>query len=113
MATVNQGDQDVYRPDLGQPRLVTYPELLEKLKVYTRGWSWGEDSIRDLWLLGAPMPMDICPGNTPCKSYPICNHIRRVLIPEHFAEWWREVGDRQAEAIGAKEVVSTIGDTHT
>ena len=112
MATVNQDGQAESRSDLGQPKLVTYPELLRKLEPYTRGWPWATDSIRDLWLLGAPMPMDKCPGDTPCKAYPNCNHIRRVLIPEHFAKWWEEVGQRQAELIGAKEVVGKIGDTN-
>ncbi len=112
MAIVKQDDQAERRPDFGQPRMVTYPELYAKLEVYTRGWPWAEDAIRDLWLLGAPMPMDKCPGNTPCKAYPSCNHLRRVLIPEMFAKWWKEVGDRQAEAIGAKEIVGKIGDTH-
>jgi hypothetical protein len=112
VATVNQDDQDRYKPDLGGPRLVTYPELFRKLSVYTHGWPWAEDSIRDLWLLGSPVPQDECPGGKPCKSYPICNHIRRVLIPEQFAKWWKEVGDRQAEFIGAKIITDNLGGTH-
>jgi hypothetical protein len=112
VATVNQGESPERR-EFGQPKLVTYPELRRKLEVYTRGWPWAEDAIRDLWLMGAPMPMDKCPGNTPCKAYPSCDHIRRVLIPEAFAKWWAEVGERQAELIGAKEVASKIGDTNS
>lgn len=111
MAIPKPGESAEPRPDLGQPRLVTYPELRRKLEVYTRGWPWAEDAIRDLWLMGAPMPMDKC-GEKPCKAYPNCDHIRRVLIPEHFAKWWAEVGDRQAEAIGAKEVAGKIGSTN-
>lgn len=112
MATANQGDQAESKPYIGDPRLITYPELYRELEVYTRGWPWAKDAIRDLWLIGAPMPMDKCPGNTPCKAYPSCNHIRRVLIPEQFAKWWKEVGDRQAEAIGAVEITSKIGSSH-
>jgi hypothetical protein len=29
-----------------------------------------------------------------------------------FAKWWKEVGDRQAEFIGAKEITGDIGGTH-
>ncbi len=94
------------------PKIVSYQELRRKLLPYTHGWSWAEDSIRDLWLLGAPAPQDSCPGGIACESYPICNHIRRVLIPEMFAKWWAEVGDRQAEEIGAKKIVGGLGRNH-
>lgn len=92
------------------PKLVTFPELRQKLLPYTHGWRWAEDSIRDLFLLGVPVPQDECPGGKPCKAYPRCNHIRRVLIPGMFAKWWKDVGDRQAEEIGAHLIVDDIGD---
>lgn len=93
-------------------RLVTYAELRARLIPYTRGWPWAEDAIRDLWLTGVPVPQDKCPEGKPCKAYPRCNHIRRVLIPEMFAKWWAEVGDRQAKAIGAVNVTETLGKSH-
>lgn len=95
---------------MDQARLVTYPDLRRKLLPYVGGWKWAEDAIRDLWLLGAPIPNDRCPEaeetNKPCKAYPFCNHIRRVLLPGAFADWWEEVASKEALDIAVEHVFS-------
>jgi len=88
-----------------QPRLVSYPQLVIRLFPLLKGWSWAQDALRDLWLLGAPVPQDHCPGNVPCKAYPRCNHIRRVLLPAQFKKWWDEVRERQSIEIAAKALL--------
>jgi len=85
-----------------KPRLVSYPQLMAKLMPLLGGWKWAEDALRDLWLLGAPVPQDRCPGNVPCKAYPRCNHIRRVLLPTQFKQWWDEVSERQSIEVAAQ-----------
>ena len=88
-----------------EPRLVTYKELRRILLPYVRGWSWADDAIWDLWTFGAPVPQDRCPGDTPCKQYPKCGHIRRILSIAKFALWWDEVSLRQAKEISVAEVL--------
>ena len=88
-----------------RPRLVSYPELVAKLMPKLLGWKWAQDALRDLWLLGAPVPQDRCPGNKPCKAYPRCNHIRRVLYPQQFEKWWDEVCQRQSLGIAARTML--------
>lgn len=91
-----------------QPRMVSYPELECKLLPYVTGFKWGRDAIRDLWLKGAPAPQDKCPGNKPCKAYPRCNHIRRIILPNYFAAWWAEVGERQEQELAASIIYKSL-----
>ena len=88
-----------------EPRLVTYKELRRILLPYVRGWSWADDAIWDLWTFGAPVPQDRCPGDTPCKQYPKCEHIRRILSIAKFAQWYDEVAQRQAKEISIQEML--------
>lgn len=86
-----------------QARMVTWRELYNSLHPYVAGWSWGEDALWDLWIKGAPAPQDRCPpkiyGGKPCPEYPKCSHIRRILLPNYFAKWWKEVSDRMGYEI--------------
>lgn len=91
-----------------RPRLVTFPRLVVVLLTNypsLKSWPWAVNAIRDLWLLGAPIPQDRCPGNKPCEAYPVCNHIRRVLLPNVFEKWWDEVRTRQSLEIAAETVL--------
>jgi len=85
-------------------RQVTFPELYRILSPYVVGYKWGRDTIRDLWLKGAPVPQDVCPGGVPCKAYPYCNHIRRFIYPNHLQEWWDDVSDRVSLDIAVSAV---------
>lgn len=98
-------------------RLITYPALRHKLWPIIGEWPWARDALWDLWKLGAPLPQDKCPeqefGGKPCPSYPLCNHIRRILLPGMFAKWWKEVADRQAIDISAAHMLEALGsETH-
>lgn len=91
------------------PRLISYPELRAKLLPFVKDWPWGEDTIYDLWLLGAPVPQDRCPKGCASINGAICGHIRRVLLPTMFEKWWSEVAERQALEVGAKILYSDLG----
>ena len=90
------------------PRLVTYPELATKLLPYVVGYKWGRETIHDLWIKGAPMPNDGCPGKVACRAFPECQHIRRVLLPNYFAEWWTDVSKRIGKDISAETILRNI-----
>ena len=78
------------------PRLISWPELQVVMTPYMHGWSWANDALWDLWTMGAPVPQDKCPGDAPCRQYPKCNHIRRILLPNYFAKWYEEVRQRMS-----------------
>lgn len=88
--------------------MVTYPELAAKLLPFVQGYKWGRDTIHDLWMKGAPMPQDHCPGYQPCKHFPECSHIRRVLLPNYFAEWWTDVSSRLGAEMSPADVIRAI-----
>ena len=95
-----------------QPRMVSYEELYNTLFPYVQGYKWGRDTIYDLWKMGAPVPMDRCPGGKPCKQYPNCEHVRHFLYPSHFEKWWTDVREKISLEISVGEVMSGIGKTH-
>lgn len=66
------------------PLQVTYPELRTRLAPITAGYAWGENTIRDLWLLGAPLPQD--PN-------------RRIVFPGQLAKWLEDVLARQGRPL--------------
>jgi hypothetical protein len=90
------------------PRLVTFPQLVAKLYPYVQGYKWGIETIHDLWIKGAPMPEDRCPNNRPCNKFPECDHIRRVILPNYFAEWWTDVGGRLGSEMSPQDVLRQI-----
>jgi hypothetical protein len=92
------------------PRAVTYPELKRKLWPYIVGYAWAKDTLWDLWKMGAPVPQDKCPGNVPCKQYPKCMHIRRVLYPTHFEKWWADIAERQGSELVSGEILGRLGN---
>lgn len=75
--------------------MVSAKELVEKLSPLVIGYAWGQDAIIDLWKKGAPDPK-----HSFCKAIPKCNelecpHVKRVFFPGLFADWWRDVANRQ------------------
>ena len=74
------------------PKIVTFPQLYAVLIPYCAGYAWAEDAIRDLWLLGAPVP----------RSNPSAPEAR-ILLPSKFAAWWADVQQRMGfpDALGA------------
>jgi hypothetical protein len=98
--------------NLPEPRMVTYQELYNKLFPYVQGYKWGQDTIRDLWLKGAPVPQDSCPGGKPCDKFPDCEHIRRILYPNQFEMWWNDVREKQSLDIAASEALRSVGKSH-
>lgn len=75
------------------PLLVTYPELRTRLMAVTAGYAWGEGTIRDLWLLGAPMPNDPA---------------RRIVFPGQLAKWLEDVLAKQGRPLD--EAAKTYND---
>ena len=73
--------------DLG-PRIVSFAELKAALTPLTFGYAWGEAAIRDLWLLGAPVP-----------QADVDAPVRRVLLPTQFMKWFKDVQARQGFSI--------------
>lgn len=67
-----------------QPLQVTYAELVTILGPLTLGYAWGEDTIRDLWLLGAPLPQEPA---------------RRIVFPNKLMEWLDDVLTRQGRPL--------------
>lgn len=66
------------------PLQVTYTELCTILQPITLGYAWGEGTIRDLWLLGAPTPQDTA---------------RRIVFPGQLAKWLEDVLNRQGRPL--------------
>ena len=83
---------ELVTPSKLQPKIVTLEELRQALLPFCRGWTWAEDAIHDLWLLGGPCPTHHTDGVE-----------RRVLLPTQFAKWWFEVSQRMGiEASGPR-----------
>lgn len=90
--------------ELMQPRTVSLKELRATLLPLFAGWSWADDAIVDLWLMGAPDPQaSVCPqvaeGSGPPCPLRECPHVKRVLLAGHFKKWWDEVTARRDQAL--------------
>lgn len=66
------------------PLQVTFDELKAIIGPITQGYAWGENTIRDLWLLGAPVPH---------KS------TARIVFPHQLAKWLEDVLNRQGRPL--------------
>lgn len=80
------------------PLQVTYSEIVKILSPLTVGYAWGEGTIRDLWLLGAPTP-----DSTP-------THERRIVFPGQLAKWLEDVLTRQGRPLD--EAAKAYMDLH-
>lgn len=63
-----------------QPKIVTFDQLRATLLPIVTGYKWAEDTLRDLWLLGAPIP-------NPLDGQPE----KRILLPTQFRTWFDDV----------------------
>jgi hypothetical protein len=88
---------EVLAPAKLPPRVVSYSELRRALLPFCAGYSWAEDAIRDLWLLGAPAP-----------THHTDRVERRVLLPTQFAKWWADVANRMALEATPSEAYTTL-----
>ncbi len=70
------------------PLVVTYNELLRILQPITMGYSWGEQTIRDLWLLGA-----VIPNRNPMAP------TKRIVFPGKLAEWLADVLEKKGQPL--------------
>jgi hypothetical protein len=66
------------------PLQVTYQQLCAILQPITVGYAWGEGTIRDLWLMGAPLPHDTT---------------QRIVFPNQLARWLEDVLNRQGRPL--------------
>jgi len=66
------------------PLQVTLPELKARLLPLTQGYRWGESTIYDLWIMGAPLPHDTA---------------RRIVFPGQLAKWLEDVLNRQGRPL--------------
>lgn len=66
------------------PLQVTLIELKQILEPITLGYAWGEGTITDLWLLGAPTPQEPA---------------RRIVFPGQLAKWLEDVLNRQGRPL--------------
>lgn len=69
------------------PLQVTYAQALAILGPITEGYKWGEGTIRDLWLMGAPTP-----DSTPTYE-------RRIVFPGQLAKWLEDVLTKQGRPL--------------
>jgi len=79
-----------------QPRIVTFAELFKALFPLTGGWPWAVDAIRDLWLLGAPVP-SLSPTNVEM----------RILLPQQFQKWFAEIQQRMGLQVSPGDMYAT------
>lgn len=68
------------------PLVVSLGELRAILQPITAGYAWGENTIHDLWVLGAPAPQD---------------PTRRIVFPNQLAKWLEDVLTRQGRPLDA------------
>lgn len=69
------------------PLQVTYAQIVAILGPLTLGYTWGENTIRDLWLMGAPTP-----DSTPTNE-------RRIVFPAQLAKWLEDVLTKQGRPL--------------
>jgi hypothetical protein len=66
------------------PLQVSYAELCKILQPITVGYAWGEGTIHDLWIMGAPLPHDTS---------------KRIVFPNQLAKWLEDVLTRQGRPL--------------
>lgn len=66
------------------PLQVSLPELKAILLPLTMGYAWGEGTIHDLWIMGAPLPQDTS---------------KRIVFPNQLAKWLEDVLNRQGRPL--------------
>ena len=86
-----------------KPLMVTLPQLQVVLLPLTEGYAWGQNTIHDLWILGAPTPDSTI------------QHEKRIILPSQLLAWLADVLNRRGEPLDevAQSVVKQItGSEH-
>lgn len=97
---------DTLLPPVNLPPIVaTLPELKRVLLPITLGYKWGENTITDLWKLGAPMP--------PSDGRP-ANGDERLIVPSQLIKWLEDVLNRQGRPLSdsAKLYAQMVTEGH-
>lgn len=68
--------------EVNKPRLVTLKQLQDVLLPLCFGDKWAEDTIGDLWKMGAPVPVGLGQDET------------RILLPHQFKKWFEDLSRR-------------------
>ena len=79
------------------PRVVSFEELQAVLLPHVASYKWGRETIRDLWLLGAPVPQQSLQATE-----------KRVLLPGQFSKWWANVRAKMGLGLTAEQLHSRI-----
>lgn len=81
---------DVLLPTQSLPPVcLTYQQLQAVLGPIVLGYKWGEDTIMDLWRLGAPVPPQ--PGRPQTGE--------RLILPSQLMAWLEDVLTRQGRPL--------------
>lgn len=72
------------------PVCMSLPQLTATLIPLTAGYKWGEGTIRDLWMLGAPMP--------PMPGAAVASDVR-LIVPSQLMKWLEDVLTRQGRPL--------------
>ena len=72
------------------PVVMTLPQLKRTLLPITAGYTWGEETITDLWRLGAPMPP--AAGSYQAED-------ARLIVPSQLVKWLEDVLNRQGRPL--------------
>lgn len=78
-----------------KPRIVTFDDLQATLLPIIQEYPWAMDTLRDLWLMGAPDP----------SPRPINSPEKRILNPGQFANWWADVVERMGLPLTPNEII--------
>ena len=70
---------------------LSYRHLQAVLRPLVEGYPWGEDTIYDLWILGAPMP--------PRENGGLPGEVVRLIVPSQLLGWLGDVLDRQGRPL--------------
>jgi len=79
------------KPQSLPPVVMSLQQLKYTLLPFTAGYKWGEETIRDLWILGAPMPP--MPG-----ASPVADDVR-LIVPSQLMKWLEDVLTRQGRPL--------------
>lgn len=72
-----------------RPLIVSYSELEAILQPITMGYAWGENTIHDLWKIGAPSPQSTIDNE------------RRIVFPSQLAAWLKDVLNKKGQPLDA------------
>lgn len=73
------------------PVCLTFRQLRAVVGPLIDGYAWAEDTIGDLWRMGAPMP--------PAVGGPALNEVQRLIVPSQLMAWLTDVLNRQGRPL--------------